>query len=134
MTGQVKDTGIQFHPKKGTILICDFAGNSVPEIVKKRPVVVIRDALPYRTGLVTIVPLSSTAPKHPVPYVVKLSHNYLSQDNSPMYAKCDLICSVSFKRLDRIKIGKRKYATPQMYPDDFENVIKGIKNALGFFN
>ena len=133
MTKQVKDSGIQFHPRKGTVLICDFKGNIIPEIVKKRPVVAITPRLPYRDNLVMVVPLSSTPPLHDVPYVVKLEKNYLTNDLSPMYAKCDLLCSVSFARLDRIKTGFRKYETPQMLESDFNAVIKGVKNALGIF-
>jgi uncharacterized protein YifN (PemK superfamily) len=132
MPTQIKDSGLQFHPRKGDILICDFAGNIVPEIVKKRPVVVIRNHLPFRSGLVTVVPLSSSAPEHDVPYSFQLSKNYLSNDKTAMYAKCDLVCSVSLSRLDRIKIGYRQYATPKMIPDDFNRVIDGVKYALGF--
>lgn len=131
MKTQIKDSGIQFHPKKGGVLICDFSGNIVPEIVKKRPVVILTSRLPYRDGLATVVPLSTTPPKYKVPYVVELSKNYLG-NNVTMYAKCDLLCSVSFQRLDRIKVGYRKYDTPKMNDDDFSNVIKGVKLALGF--
>lgn len=132
MTAQVKDSGLQFHPRKGDILICDFKGNIVSEIVKRRPVVVLRDRLPYRTGLVIVVPLSSTAPEHEVSYSFQLSKNYLSRDETPQYAKCDLVCSVSLARLDRIKFGYRKYAAPRMDDVDFQKVIIGVKAALGF--
>lgn len=131
MTTQIKDSGLQFHPHKGDVLMCDFVGNIVPEIVKKRPVVVLRNQLQYRTGLVFIIPLSSTPPDHDVPYSFKLSRNYLSNDDVAMYAKCDLVCSVSLARLDRIKIGYRRYATPKMCPEDFDRVVIGVKSALG---
>ncbi|MCM1294143.1 MAG: type II toxin-antitoxin system PemK/MazF family toxin [Muribaculaceae bacterium] len=132
MTTQIKDSGLQFHPRKREILICDFKGNIVPEIVKKRPVVVLRDPLPYRSDLAIVVPLSSTPPLYAVPYCVLLSQNYLSQDDKPMCAKCDLACSVSLKRLDRIKVGKRKYVCPRMNEDDFSNVVRGVGWAFGF--
>jgi uncharacterized protein YifN (PemK superfamily) len=132
MPTQIKDSGLQFHPRKGDILICDFDGNIVPEIVKKRPVVVLRDKLPYRSALVFVVPLSSTAPEHDVPYSFQLSKNYLSLDETPQYAKCDLVCSVSLARLDRIKIGYRRYVSPRMDPADFLRVVAGVKSALGF--
>lgn len=33
---------LRFHPKPGTILMCDFdTGFQVPEMVKKRPVIVL---------------------------------------------------------------------------------------------
>lgn len=131
MSTQIQNFGLQFHPRKEDILICDFSGNSVPEIVKKRPVVVIRNQLPFRGGLFFVVPLSSTPPEHDVPYSFQLSKNYLSNDKTVMYAKCDLVCSVSLARLDRIKIGYRQYATPKMLPADFDRVIAGVKYALG---
>lgn len=131
MNAQIKDSGIQFHPRKGSVLICDFSGNKIPEIVKKRPVVVLTPRLPYRDGLAIVVPLSTTPPKHKVPYVAELSENYLGNKDK-MYAKCDLLCSVSFQRLDRIKVGYRKYDTPKMSDEDFIKVIKGVKSALGF--
>jgi len=133
MTLPVKDYGLQFHPHKGDILICDFEGNIMPEIVKKRPVVVLRNQLQYRTGLVFVVPLSSTPPDHDVPYSCKLTRNYLSNDGTAMYAKCDLVCSVSLARLDRIKIGYRNYCTPKMCPEDFDKVVIGVKAAFGLW-
>lgn len=133
MAPQRKDCGLQFHPRKGSILICDFHGNEVPEIIKKRPVVVITPRLPYRNGLAMIVPLSTTPPEYDVNYVVKLNNYYGNDKSHPQqYAKCDLVCSVSLKRLDRIKIGYRKYMCPQMDPTDLENVLQGVKNAFGF--
>lgn len=132
MAQQIKNSGLQFHPRKREILICDFHGNIVPEIVKKRPVVVLRDPLPYRSDLAIVVPLSSTPPKYATPYCVLLSQNYLSQDSKPMYAKCDLACSVSLQRLDRIKIAPRKYVCPRMNDDDFNNVVNGVAWAFGF--
>ena len=51
-----------YQPKEGSVLICDFRGYEVPEIIKIRPVIVIRR---HRTNrlLVTVVPLSTTAPQ-----------------------------------------------------------------------
>jgi len=132
MTKQIKDSGLQFHPRMRDIVVCDFKGNIIPEIVKRRPVVVLRNALPGRGNLALVVPLSSTPPQHDVPYCVLLSQNYMSLDDKPMYAKCDLVCSVSLQRLDRIKVGYRKYVAPRMEEDDFERVRQGVAWALGF--
>ena len=51
-----------YQPKEGSVLICDFRGYEVPEIIKIRPFIVIRR---HRTNklLVTVVPLSTTAPQ-----------------------------------------------------------------------
>lgn len=128
---QIKDSGIQFHPRKGTVVMCDFRGHEIPEIVKKRPVVVITPRLPHRDGLATVVPLSTTPPEFDVDYVVKLDGYYGNDNLKPtQYAKCDLICAVSFKRLDRIKVGYRKYIAPILSDEDLEKVLNGVRRAL----
>jgi mRNA interferase MazF len=130
----VKDYGLQFHPKAGTVLICDFRGNIIPEIVKRRPVVVITPRLAHRDGLCTIVPLSSKPPRYPQPFHVQMSRDYLPSDNGPdeSWAKCDLVCSVSMKRLDRVKVGPRKFETPMISDTDLAAIRAGVLAALGF--
>lgn len=51
-----------YQPKEGSVLMCDFRGYEVPEIIKVRAGIVIRK---HRTNklLVTVVPLSTTARK-----------------------------------------------------------------------
>ena len=111
--------------------MCDFRGHEIPEIVKKRPVVVITPCLPHRDGLATVVPLSTTPPEFDVDYVVKLDGYYGNDNLKPVqYAKCDLICAVSFKRLDRIKVGYRKYIAPTLSNEDLEKVLNGVRRAL----
>jgi len=132
MPAQIKDSGITWHPNRGTVLICDFSGNIEPEMCKKRPVVIITRKLAYRDGLAMIVPLSTTPPKFDVNYVVRLSKNYLDPMGQPQYAKCDLVCSVSWKRLDRIKTGFRQYVAPKVSDSDFQAIIQGVKYALDF--
>lgn len=54
---------LKYQPKEATVLMCDFSGFQVPEMIKVRPVVVLRKHSQNRQ-LVTIVPLSTTAPDH----------------------------------------------------------------------
>jgi uncharacterized protein YifN (PemK superfamily) len=111
MPPQVKDSGIAFHPHTGTYLMCDFHGCVEPEINKKRPVIVVT-RVPYRSQrLCVVVPTSTTEPAHPQPYHVRLSRNYHPNepDDMAVWAKCDLITNVSYARLDRFKVGFRKY-------------------------
>jgi uncharacterized protein YifN (PemK superfamily) len=54
---------LPFHPGAGTVLVGDFRGFEPPELTKKRPVIVVSPKLPYRSGLVAIVPISTTAPE-----------------------------------------------------------------------
>jgi len=92
---------INFYPKAGTVLICDFAGYVVPEIVKKRPVVVISPK--HKTaGLVTVVPLSTTSPNPTERFHMRIK-NYLKMDGSEVWVKADLVARVRLARLDRIK-------------------------------
>jgi mRNA interferase MazF len=48
---------LPYHPKQGTIVICDFKGFVSPEMVKRRPAVIVSPRLRKREGLCTIVPL-----------------------------------------------------------------------------
>ena len=53
---------IKLHPDQGEVLICDFSGTVPPEIYKRRPVVVLTPGLRRVNRLLTVVPLSTTAP------------------------------------------------------------------------
>lgn len=136
MPPQIKDSGITFHPHAGTVLICNFHGCVMPEINKRRPVIVVTPRLRYRDGLVMVVPTSTTEPKHLQPYHVRLARN--PHPNEPeerlVWAKCDLITNVSMARLDRFKVGYRKYYAPSISGKDLERVRAGVLAALGFAN
>ena len=49
-----------------------------------------------------------------------------------VWVKCDLVMSVSLARLDRIKVGDRKYVAPTISEDDLAAVIRGVLSGLGF--
>lgn len=106
---------INFNPNAGTLLICDFSGMVEPEMVKSRPVVVVSPRLRHRTGLCTVVPLSTTVPTHIMPWHCRI---ILDEPLSPkwdkieMWAKCDMLYTMRFERLDRFhaRVGMhRKY-------------------------
>src|SRR4051812_15983188 len=115
MIDRVRGAGLQFHPHAGTLLMCDFQGVIEPEMTKRRPVIIVTPRLPYRGHLATIVPTSTTAPMHAQPFHVRLSRNYhpLEPADLPVWAKCDMLCSVSFQRLDRFMLGRRNYIAPR---------------------
>ncbi|VVO66950.1 hypothetical protein PS874_00962 [Pseudomonas fluorescens] len=115
------------------MLICDFRGYEVPEMVKIRPVVVIRK---HRANslLVTVVPLSTTAPDHMLEYHLELQSHL--QGASPVcWAKCDMVATVSLSRLDRIRRrdrqGKRVYVISQLDTDEFYAIKVAVRKALG---
>ncbi|WP_226783188.1 type II toxin-antitoxin system PemK/MazF family toxin [Oceaniglobus trochenteri] len=124
---------IGFHPRAGQILVCDFEGFVEPEMVKVRPVMVISPRLPYRSFIVTIVPISLTAPTHCEPYVVQLSKNYHPKecDTLPCWAKCDMVMNVARSRLDGFKVDRRKYLTPTADAEDLRRVKLGVIHGLG---
>ena len=102
---------ITFHPKAGAVLVCDFRGYIEPEIIKTRPVVVISPNHMRRPGLVTVIPLSTTAPLHMEDYHYLLHGNPVpGSDAKVVWAKCDLVATVSIERLDRKKVGRGRYA------------------------
>lgn len=133
---------IRYPPGPRTLLLCDYGlgGFRAPEMVKRRPAIVISPRLPYRDGLCTVVPLSSTPPERPVPYVVeiKIAEPLPAPFDSPVvWAKCDMLATVAFERLDLFRTGrdhegKRRYLSSKLPENDFERVKAGILAALGF--
>ncbi|MGB6211660.1 MULTISPECIES: type II toxin-antitoxin system PemK/MazF family toxin [Pseudomonas] len=122
-----------YQPKEGSVLICDFRGYEVPEMIKVRPVVVIRK---HKTNslLVTVVPLSTTAPDRILDHHLELQSHL--QGASPVcWAKCDMVATVSLSRLDRIKSrdrhGKRVYVISHLETDEFYAIKVAVRRALG---
>lgn len=124
---------IQFFPRAGQILVCDFDGFKEPEMCKVRPVIVVSPRLPHRSEIVTVVPISTTEAKHDLPFVVRLSKNYHPDeaDDLPCWAKCDMVMNIGRWRLNGFKVGRRRWETPQAKGDDLEAVRKGVIYGLG---
>jgi uncharacterized protein YifN (PemK superfamily) len=122
-----------YQPKEGSVLICDFRGYEVPEMIKIRPVIVIRK---HRTNklLVTVVPLSTTAPQTLLEHHLQLE-SHLQGANPVCWAKCDIIATVSLGRLDRIKSkdrhGKRIYKIAELSSEQFLAIKAAVRSALG---
>ncbi|MDL5025630.1 type II toxin-antitoxin system PemK/MazF family toxin [Vibrio sp. TMPB1044] len=102
---------IRYSPKIGQILMCDFSGFKAPELIKNRPVLVI-NTRPNGHRLVSIVGLSTTPPKPPQPYHLKLDDNNLPRhrffQGAPTWVKGDMLYTVSFDRLSYISLGSEK--------------------------
>ena len=132
---------IQFALPMGTVVLCDYAmgGFRPPEMVKKRPAIIVSPRLPHRDGLCTVVPLSGSPPDKEVPYVIRLAMAHPLPYPFPygtFWAKCDMLSTVGFERLDmfhteRDQTGRRKYLRPQLAPDQLIDVRRGILRALG---
>lgn len=109
---------IRFQLPPGSLVLCDYSlgGFRAPEMTKRRPAIVVSPRLPRRDGLWAVVPLSTTPPERPLPYVVELV--LVPAPASPfsasqVWAKCDMVATVGFERLDQFR-GPR---------DQYENAI-----------
>lgn len=131
---------LKFHPEPGTILICDFStGFQPPEMVKRRPVIVISPKLKHRNHLATIVPLSTTAPDPVCDFHCKitLKEPMPKPFHSPtMWVKGDMLATVAFSRLEllrgkRDKSGKRNYLTICLEPVQLKDVYGCVLHAIG---
>lgn len=127
---------LHYQPKPRSVVICDFAGFREPEIIKRRPVVVL--AVHKRNSrLVTVVPLSTTAPNPVEAHHYRLPHNPIpSAQASEVWAKCDMLAVVSIERLDLVRTargadGRRRYLTLQIGQDQFDAIRRGVVSALG---
>ena len=128
---------IPYQPKARQIVFCDFRGFEAPEMVKRRPVVVLA-AHKTNSKLVAVVPLSTTEPRHLEPYHCKLRRNPLPDEGrTSVWAKCDMVAVVSTARLDLIRLhrrrddGKREYLTTKLCAEEFDGIRRGVAHALG---
>ena len=131
-----------YYPAPGEIVICRYDDQVIePEMRKTRPAMVVGPRLRGRGRLVTVVPLSTTEPSEMRDYHCRI---VLPQplpkpfDATVMWAKCDLVSSVSLDRLDRFRQarerdgGARRWTTGRVSPDQLRNVKRAVLAGLGF--
>ena len=131
-------TRLPYLPRPGEVLICNFddGGFMPPEMVKRRPVIVVSRKDSHDRYLCTVVPISATepaAPKiwhHPLPHVRVPGF----EDTENRWAKCDMIATVRFERLSkpyRLMNGNgRQYIGVHLHADDLSAVRECIKHYL----
>lgn len=130
---------LTFHPHPGMVLICDFnSGFKAPEMIKRRPVVVVSPRPRRSNQLCTIVPLSTTAPNPVEPFHHRMDPRSLPGKlaRKETWAKCDMLATVCLDRLDRVMVGKgpegkRIYVAEQVVEEDLEAIRRGVMLALG---
>lgn len=133
---------LKYHPEPGTILICDYTGFREPEMVKRRPVILVSPRLKHQDDLATIVPLSTTAPGrvHDFHYELELEAPLPAPFDSPtMWVKADMLATVAFHRLDLVRDvrgadGKRKYLTQKIIGEQLRCVYRCVLSAIGLPN
>lgn len=130
------------HPKPGMILMCDFSqGFKVPEMTKRRPVLVLTPYMQGREQLVTVVPLSTTQPQPMRDFHYEISMKSLPQTaffqgHSHCWVKADMVCAVGFHRLNLVRIGKdasgkRLYYTQRLGDEQMREIRRCVLHGLG---
>lgn len=128
---------LPYHPHPGEVLICDFDQTSIgAEMVKRRPVIVVSRRDSHGRGLATVVPISTTAPvpvqawHHPLQLLVVTGW----QAKAAMWAKCDMVATVSFERLNKAYVRTRhgrQYVTHHLSAEDLAAVRACLRAYLG---
>lgn len=125
---------ISYHPDLGEALWCDYGGIE-PEMMKRRLAVVVSPRATQRTDLVTVVPVSATAPETLRPWHVQLARDPYPKGQKPaLWVKCDMLNVVCFERLSGYHFrweGRRKYKKMAVSRDELHAIRAGIIAALG---
>jgi uncharacterized protein YifN (PemK superfamily) len=118
-------------PRQGDVWMCDFVGNVVPEIVKRRRVIIISPRN-RGAGICLVVPVSTRMPTPSTGVHVRIPANsYTCFGNVDVWVKADLISHVRFARLDRVRVGSRYIHTVSLTAEHLVEVQKGVVHALG---
>ncbi len=133
---------IKYVPHPKLILLCDYSkgGFIAPEMIKKRPAIVISPRLPHRDNLCSVIPLSTKEPNRNLKYVVCLEFDQLLPspfNHQTVWAKCDMVATVSLERLSlfqtkRDQTGKRRYIKPKLEEQDFARIKLAMHHAFGW--
>ena len=130
------------HPvAPGTVLLCDYSlgGFRPPEMVKRRPAVVISPRLPKRDGLCTVVPLSGTPAPDGVAYQVRITLDEPLPEpfgKAEWWAKADMLATVGFNRLDLFRTrrdpatGERAFLHPRLSRTELWRIRQAVLHAL----
>lgn len=131
---------LQFPVGRRTILLCDYGmgGFRSPEMIKRRPAIVISPRLAHRDNLCSLVPLSGTQPRHATAYVVKIALEHPLPEpfgERIWWAKCDMLATVALTRLDLFRTkrvdGARSYFHPKVDEETFDSIMTGVLHGLG---
>ncbi|MBM4098149.1 MAG: hypothetical protein FJ261_15505 [Planctomycetes bacterium] len=125
---------LTYYPSPGEVLMCDFSTSfREPEMVKTRPVVVVSRKFQTTSAvhsICTVVPVSTQSPRSPSRWHHKLAIDSmpipLGKDGVDSWAKCDMVVSVGFNRLDKVRTGrvdgKRIFVEHRVIPEDLQAI------------
>jgi mRNA interferase MazF len=122
--------------------MCDFSmgGFVPPEMVKRRPAVVLVGRLPHRNNLCTVVPLSGTESPADRLYHCRIELEAPLPEpfsQAVWWAKSDMLATVGFNRIDLFRTdrdlhGKRKYLSGLKVGErQFADIRRSVLHALG---
>lgn len=120
---------------EGAVLICDFGGFEPPEMVKRRPVVILR-VHPTDRDLVTVVPLSTSRPRHIERHHFAFARNPLptAMPSKQVWAKADMVSTICIDRLDRCHVcvaRRRVYIEVRISDAELAQIRACVAIALG---
>jgi uncharacterized protein YifN (PemK superfamily) len=120
---------LKFQPKVGSVVYCDYVGFIEPEMIKKRPVIVISKHK-HHPKLLSVVPISTVMPEKIFDYHVEMDEQfctlYLSGDKC--WVKCDMFNVVSLERLNLVR---DKKSGLRHAPNVGLEFVTKIKEAIG---
>jgi mRNA interferase MazF len=131
------------HPPQGCVVTVDYGqGFKVPEMTKKRLAIVLSPNIRARVSLVTIVPLSLTAPANILPFHCQFEVPFelpCEWGQSSRWIKGDMINAVGFHRVDLLRLGKtengkRKYQMQVISGAQMKDVRRCVLHGLGLSN
>lgn len=132
---------INFHPRVGQLLTCDFSkGFKPPEMVKaSRPVLVLSTSVSQE--LVTVIPLSTVLPSPVEKYHYQIPMASMPQihqyQDKQSWVKGDMLYTVGWHRLARISLGgrdsngKRIYFTNKLSKQQMSSIYTCVFIGLG---
>ena len=122
---------ITFTPSRGQLLICDFDMACVPpEMRKIRRVVVMSHRSHNSSGRLIVVPFSATVPSRILPSHIPVQAGAYLSFGLSVWAICDCVAHVSFRRLDRV-FHSGRFISESLVAPDMQRIEGGLRHALG---
>lgn len=130
---------LTYAPKAGTVIVCDYGkGFRPPEMVKRRPAIIISPQIQGRPNLCTVVPISTSRPDRVMSYHLELPNLVLPEpfNGGPNWVKADMVFAASFNRCDLIRAGKdetgrRHYNLICITDEELKAVRRAVLCSIG---
>ena len=127
-----------FQPKPRSVVYCDFTGFRMPEMTKRRPVIVLR-AHKRNRRLVYVIPLSTSPPDPPQLYHYHFTRSPVVHSvPTEAWAKCDMVAVVSTERLtlsrqqQQCNTGRARDKVLMISEEEFAAIRACVAKAFGF--